>query len=92
MDGWMHGWMDGWMAGWLDGWMDAWMEGGIKFAGPLAQCVSDLGQADKKTSICDSFFFRLWSAFSLHFEHPALRHSPVLGHILLSWVISRAPM
>ncbi len=46
-------------------------------------------RADKKNTIFESFFFRFWSDFGLHFGPPALRHSPVLGHLPLSWVISR---
>ncbi len=46
-------------------------------------------KADKKNTIFESFFYRCWSDFSLHFGTPALRHSPVLGHLPLSWVISR---
>jgi hypothetical protein len=32
---------------------------------------------------------RFWSDFGLHFGPPAFHHSPVLGHLPLSWVISR---
>ena len=43
----------------------------------------------KKTQFSNRVFLRFWSDFGLHFGPPAFHHSPVLGHLPLSWVISR---